>query len=31
MDGSVRSFSAEIERGVWQGWGTRAGREMVGD
>ena len=31
MDGSVRSFNADIERGLWQAWGTRAGREMVGE
>lgn len=31
MDGSVRPFSAEIGRGLWQGFGTRSGRELVAD
>jgi len=31
MDGSVRSFSDNIDRGVWRGAGTRSGGEVAGE
>jgi prepilin-type N-terminal cleavage/methylation domain-containing protein len=30
-DGSVRSFSDNVELGIWRALGTRAGREIVGE
>ncbi len=31
MDGSVRSFTEEMNQGVWRGVGTRAGGEALGE
>ena len=31
MDGSVRSFSDNIDRGIWRGVGTRGGGEVPGE
>lgn len=31
MDGSVRGFSDNIDRGVWRGAGTRSGGEIAGE
>jgi len=31
LDGSVRSFSDNIDRGVWRGLGTRGGGEVLGE